>query len=434
MPKSAINFVWFGKPKFAQGGQDVIGPETMDANFKLFTHEGTTPPPEIKFWCQSIHQQAYKDYFANKGVQITVSSVEEYLLAQSAIATPPLSDNKLEAPSGPIYFENAADNVFEATSPPPVYFDDPPSHYFDDPEDAEEIRAILLSSEDSKKQANRVYQHYLESTSSEDVETLDYVYMKDMFFNFLLANEGGYVLDTNIQAAPDRPLIFNDPNVFMYPVVQQGPGSCAEVWMQYSPSDNNLAAKLRLDYYLDQYDQRKELIQQGRLIKHSKDDHDAVGVIAVNTVSLFEGEKLACFGGNQLHLHCKAKLDKSTLSNSELAYSWSTNASALNHYFINGFGGLFKSYSNSHRLGAEHSYSDTHFNVFEQDLTQLRFHLDHGISVNATAKPRIKFGYSYDADDETLLHIAISNPSFLPAAQIVLEKGADPNLVCRQVD
>ena len=326
MPKSAINFVWFGKPKFAQGGQDVIGPETMDANFKLFTHEGTTPPPEIKFWCQSIHQQAYKDYFANKGVQITVSSVEEYLLAQSAIATPPLSDNKLEAPSGPIYFENAADNVFEATSPPPVYFDDPPSHYFDDPEDAEEIRAILLSSEDSKKQANRVYQHYLESTSSEDVETLDYVYMKDMFFNFLLANEGGYVLDTNIQAAPDRPLIFNDPNVFMYPVVQQGPGSCAEVWMQYSPSDNNLAAKLRLDYYLDQYDQRKELIQQGRLIKHSKDDHDAVGVIAVNTVSLFEGEKLACFGGNQLHLHCKAKLDKSTLSNSELAYSCSNNA------------------------------------------------------------------------------------------------------------
>lgn len=44
-----LNIIWIGKPKFMNGGQDVVGIESIFANIKNFKLENDY---KIIFWCQ----------------------------------------------------------------------------------------------------------------------------------------------------------------------------------------------------------------------------------------------------------------------------------------------------------------------------------------------------------------------------------------------
>ena len=135
---TVINFVWIGEPKFDKGGQDVLGPESFDLNFKKFPQD---MPNSIVFWCQACCVERYDAFFKSKGVTIEVKSIEHYLETCQIVR------------------ENAAFIQQEYTK-------------------------IILDPARNK--------------------IIDRVYFKDMFFNFILATQGNYVLDDSPRSLPVR--------------------------------------------------------------------------------------------------------------------------------------------------------------------------------------------------------------------------------------
>ena len=195
MPNPVINFVWVGPPKLTEGGQDVCGPESIALNFKEFADESTQNP--MVFWCQKQYKSVYEAYFLEKGIDIQVSPIDDYLQNRS---------------------EKCSNNC------------------------EEEAKVVL--------------KHYTEEIlDNRRAQTSDYVGMKDMFFNFLLATQGGYVLDTNIQAIGSIPVQLSARDQFSFPILELNtPGrsdrTTYEVWMQYAPADNLVQPKKCLAAYL----------------------------------------------------------------------------------------------------------------------------------------------------------------------------------------
>src|SRR6185312_11322510 len=136
MPKATLNFVWIGEPCFDKGGQDVVGPELIDRNLKYHSkaaslEEFKNETNTLKFWCLKAHKKRYQDYFAAKKIVIEVIPIETYLSEQKA-------------------------------------------------EDEAVVEILRIFTDLTQPNRNKVQ---------------DWVCLKDLFFNFLLATKGDYVLD-----------------------------------------------------------------------------------------------------------------------------------------------------------------------------------------------------------------------------------------------
>lgn len=352
MAKPTLNFVWVGRPMFDRGGQDVVGPESIDRNFKTFSN-ADLPPNSMVFWCQEAYQEQYKAYFSEKKIAITVCSIESYLNAC-------LSDPELS---------------------PPL-----------------------------RSQASQVlmYYHHL-VLSPERNRTLDRVFMKDMFFNFLLATRGDYVLDTNIQAIQEKSVDFPAYSAFMFPTVLRDNGPCSEVWMQYAPK-NHLKAKICLDCYLRLFEEVDVSCRP-----YSMEHHNQIGRVALGAL---HGQR--SFSEKR---HSIALNDLCNTWGPLEMYSMDAKVPAL---------GVFKEYSNSHRACREDAYDAPHSHVYMGDVDRLRFDLDHGTPPDLEANPKrtTEITLNYDAEHETLLHIAmrmVHIESYKRCAQLLLERGADVN-------
>jgi hypothetical protein len=180
-----INFVWVGPPRFDKGGQDVLAPETIAANFKKFGKESSQNP--MVFWCQKEHKDAYVKYFAERGIEITVKTIEEVLESSTNI------------------------------------------------------------------HAAEVLEHYRELTKAGN-NVLNNIFFKNMFFNFLLAAEGGYVMDTGMYAELSKPVKCEAYDTFKFPRLANPKN---EVWMQYAPKGSPDAEKF-LDAYLSYHSSEKK--------------------------------------------------------------------------------------------------------------------------------------------------------------------------------
>lgn len=353
MTKPVLNFVWFGPPRFTQGGQDVIGPETIDRNFKHFYPDVAERNPLV-FWCQTAYQQDFQEYFTSIGVAILVCSIEEYLK------------------SCPTEREHAD---------------------------------MILGQYDKLVGPNGRNQ------------SLDRVYMKDMFFNFLLATQGNYVLDTNVYATHDKKVTFPVYSQFMFPITGMGTlRQVAEVWIQYAPPENLARAKQCLRAYFLCLNEVELLLNENL---EAPERHEYLGKIAVAAVKLVD-----------------TGVFKSTLSSvvtTEPVENWYcgelTQLSCIEVREL----GVTKEYYNSHAPVHVQGYPPVFLHACYGNIEALRYDFAHGIDPNLRSSPRNSVEHlGYDSDNQSLLDFALRHQEIESdevadaCIQLLIKHGADP--------
>ena len=354
MTSPSLNFVWVGEPRFTQGGQDVLGPESFDRNFKIFAQEHPNP---MIFWCQQQYCEVYADYFKSKTINIKTASIEQYLQTCSL--------NR-------------------------------------------ESAEFLLQE----------YSHTILDKSRN--QTIDRVYFKDMFFNYILATQGNYVLDTNVQADLSVAVTVMPYPTFMFPCLEHSKRTSApEVWMQYAPPEDLSRAKKCLLAYISLYKKAAKLID-GKF--YTPQHHKLAGIIAVNALLIQdEPTKLS----NALPI--------SQYQQDPSYQVWATktgNVQASIPALC-----IIKEYYNSHLPNRDMSFSAPHAHVLDGLLQNLLFDLNHGINPDLQSNSFHSVDkLDYDMINATLLHIAMSrffdSENHKKSAQLLLERGANPNKIC----
>lgn len=348
-----INYIWVGMPVLTQGGQDVIGPVTLTQSLVKFP---LPTPTSIVFWCLAKYLLEYKAYFIQKGIDITVCAIESLL---------------------------------------------------------EEEEAFLLS--DNQKWSQKILPHYKELTALHRGRSLDNVFLKEMIALLILATEGGWVLDTNVQTDPTKAVILKEYAEFKYPLLAEPSPIFAgrfeltpEVWMQYSPPNNLTVAKKRLDNYLQCYEQ---FIRKESFVPYSEEHHHMAGKIAVKALLL---------DGQYQHIPNEISPWKS------IAFDVDNEMD----YAVPELGAIFKAYGNSHRPNYQNQYNDAHAYLLLRDIRRLIFALDHGIPINVQANVKTP---QYHTENEELLHLAMrlypSDPLNIRGfVEFLLERHANPNV------
>lgn len=169
----------------------------------------------INFWCLEEFVDYYQDKFQNK--PITVRSINNYLNVKSSV-----SDK----------FVN-----------------------------------------ESAKEVMHIIHEYFKPERSKNI---DYISAKDIFSLFLLANSGGYTMDTNI--GPLSESRFSMPAFYTFQVPYVTDWKVYECWMMYAPK-YNLNAKKILKYYLRHWPQtQKYFLDEG----YSKPYHKELATIMIN--------------------------------------------------------------------------------------------------------------------------------------------------------
>lgn len=355
MAKSRINFVWIGPPKITQGGHDVIGIESIQRNYDKFFPESKesgccsfwrSPKSDrnpLVFWCQSKYIKTYQKYFKEKSIVAKIESVDDYIS------------------------KTGADHCLTVEK---VY------------------RDLLKAPLGGKTIRDRVT-------------------FKEIFSLFLLSTQGGYFLDSNIQAMDDKPVNFSEHSQFRFPAIRSE--SSLEVWMLYCPLNDKRRARKSLKYFLDNY-----LIceQQYRKNYNLEQYHKNLGRLVVDAV---------CLGDQRAYL----------VENHPNTWACSNFSAAQTNVPTHN---LIKVYYNTHKPHQEHAYSSAHYDAMHGKTERLKFHLDHGINVNLTANANSK-GHpdmTYESWNETLLHGAVScanSPEHVATVKLLLEYGANINAI-----
>jgi len=352
---ATLNYIWIGEPRIKAGGQDVIGPETVGQNFLKFASEAKHEANPIVFWCLEKHVKEYQDYFAQHGISLKVNAIEPYIKGCRE------------------------DNV-----------------------NSEEVL--------------RIFNTFLGPGRN---QTIDRIYLKDLFNNFLLATQGGYVMDTAVQTTLHAPVHFPEYSKFMFPYLEADGGKgCSDVWLQYAPPDNLARAKRALEYYLMHFKDVERIFSEvGYLPKY----HNEMGKTSVSAMNL---------------LMIKPSSIEDYPKPSELMTDdcgvWLFEASRfVNMPIFN----AYKEYYSSHRLKRDHHYGAIHAHVFLGDVVKLKFDLDHGILpdsiiANPRAASETTLTLDYNANNETLLHVAARSSdeqAYRDCLELLLKKGADAN-------
>jgi hypothetical protein len=108
--------------------------------------------------------------------------------------------------------------------------------------------------ESSHKHATTVFTYYLDLVADDRDKIRDRVNFKNMFAHFLLAAQGNYVLDTNVQTDSNKPVTFPAYEYSVFPEVRaHAKAIMPEMWLLYSPPTNLNRANKSLDCYLKLY-------------------------------------------------------------------------------------------------------------------------------------------------------------------------------------
>ncbi|CEG56187.1 ankyrin repeat domain-containing protein [Legionella fallonii] len=344
-----INFIWIGPPKYNQGGQDVIGITSIAENFKRF---GQKNP--LIFWCQDEYKDNYIEFLRKEGISAKVNAIEEYL-------------TELEMNGGEVYVRTKASAVL---------------HVF----------------------------HKLKSrTTDVDIQIKDRVRLKNLFSFFLMACEGGYVLDTNVCAAEHLKINFPSYKYFHFPWLIKK--DIAELWMFYSPKDSLARARKSLNLAITDY-------------KYDPSINDLFKENDFGTSNMALGWLTLRFENNE-----EGGADN----------IWKVTLQIASYnYVVEGIN-AFKEYYNSHYITRHYKYSTYHIHAIYGQVTKVAKDLYYGIdprTLKANTRKEYTVAFNYDSEEETLLHTVIRclkkgsrESSFLECAKLYLEKGADPNAV-----
>lgn len=239
---------------------------------------------------------------------------------------------------------------------------------------------------------------------------VDVIIFKDLL-SLVVNIEGGYYLDTTIRVTENKPFQLPIYDTFKFPVViQPNQPNEPEVWMHYLPDNPNPVTQ-RLQYYLEQH--RSQGVQAA-LLRH---DHSSSGNLITDAVEQINNEN--------------ALMQQEILQRNGLIFQ------------REGFGAvnlnlsMQKQYQNSHRPAQQFRYSPAHTHVIFDDITQLRFCLEHGADVNANANTQYQYtGFPYNTTNERMIHTAfrylLDSPETdfkYDCAELLLTYGADINTI-----
>lgn len=232
----------------------------------------------------------------------------------------------------------------------------------------------------------------------------DRVTVKEAFSLLLLYTLGGYTLDTNIM--PDRAkvklpgyLTFHAPAFTENPY----PGDI-EFWMLYSPAKGDIKAKELLDKFYKKWLKSEEYRK-----KYGEDARYYELAAAIMPI-------MKVFRRGGMDLWIVPNLESNFIQVKEL--------------------GLIKYYSNTHKYQSRKIYNPRLFQkqgsgrhelfsaVQYPDTSFLKSLISYGVDVNMRVSKTTPYSYK----NETALHIAVSRDN-LPAAMLLLEAGANPDLL-----
>lgn len=178
-----------------------------------------------------------------------------------------------------------------STSPNPMVFwceEDYLSYYLNDFKEKNisiQVRSVSNYFKESPLFTRRIANIYQTLTAVGRYSIRDRVTLKNLFFNILLANEGGYVLDTNIEASTELSCCLPTYSTFMYPVIN----GVHEVWLQYAPMNNHYQAISRLRCFLELY----EYVDTLPYGPNTKTYHEYMGLIATQAVQNLDNFSLS---------------------------------------------------------------------------------------------------------------------------------------------
>jgi hypothetical protein len=271
-------------------------------------------------------------------------------------------------------------------------------------------------------QASTIFMHYQELTGDGRNNILDHVYMKDMFFYFLLASEGHYVLDTGVQANLDAPVKLTFHDAIKFPLLNKfsqykNPKGYIEenieVWMQYAPPHSNDANQF-LERYLNEFSILRGQLAADNSLLYQSYHHDKIGDLASKPLKEFlEGKKI-----DEINRYTWYALEQSGV------FVEITEC------------GLCKEYRNTHR-NQLYPEPKTFSYIRCKDLYKLSFALDHGESPLQTYSVNRIWGGNdrLIVTDKTLLHEAtrflrrVSEQGSKPMIEFLLKQKLDPNAV-----
>ena len=328
--------------------QDIIGPVTITQNMNHYYTDSEEKNP-MRFWCLDSHKESYRKRFEKEGVvDIEIRSIEHYL----------------------------------NTCPT------------------------------ERKAAERILGYYKRLVGPLGRnQVLDRVRMKTTFFHYLLATQGGYVLDTNVQADLSIKVHFPAYPHFMFPkVLDNKDRPIPDVWMQYAPPEKREFAKKCLDIYLQTYDEMDRALNYD--LEHDERHEWGGDLVTSPFRTLCENENTDKYQGQFGYWLCGQKVSDIYNQVPEI--------------------GVLKEYYNTHKRDAETLYPAPFFHALLDDPTSLQFDLDHGISANLHATNPSNGLAKYKANKQSLLDFALrdyhlrDSALHLPSIPLLIEHGANP--------
>lgn len=225
-----LNVFWVGPPRIDPSGD--LGSDVKDV-IAMVKRAHSNP---INFFCLDEHVEHYKKLFSDQGVSITVKSIDAYL------------EEKKNQSDNPTMREHA--------------------------EKMQQMRNVLL-----QEPRNRI---------------IDKVSFKDAFSLFVLANDGGYTMDTNIKLKEGSDeVVFPHHEKFKAPHTK-GPfkdDPNVECWMMYASRESLSVPQKMLSHYLSQWDEIQKIIEGNETsVPHIMKFHDKITSLII--LSIKEGQKL----------------------------------------------------------------------------------------------------------------------------------------------
>ncbi len=348
-PRSALNYVWVGPPRLKKGGHDVIGINSLWQNYETH-HFNETDRNPLVFWCQSQYCEDYKAYFNQQKMKVAVKSIDAFL-EEKLVGQKEIPIEKINA-------------VFKKLTKDP--------------------------------ERNKI---------------IDYVCIKDLFYLLILATNGGYVIDTNVLAADDKPVTFpagkEEPTHFTFPFLDN---NVPEVWMQFCPPEDQ-------DTIISSIACWFRLFENASFPKpYTEDYHAKVAALGVNAISCGD---LAMF----------TKICRVNPANFWCCET-SEQASIIHLAQFN----LTKEYFNSHLQHRQEAFSGQHVHIIYGEAKKVKFDCEHGLNVKET-RTISRLGecklHCDKIESITPLHMAFmysgSTNEYYECAKILLDYDADIN-------
>ena len=273
--------------------------------------------------------------------------------------------------------------------------------------------------------AGEVMKYYSLLTAPKPIPVINCIYAKDLIFNFILATQGGYVLDTTIYPlSDDTPVQFLEYDQFKLVINHMGKSYREDVYIQYAPPVNLSRARRCLSRNLELLECSAIMTEPGALINPAPDLVDEIqselGYIDINSARL--GDERRSVERDFV------KYDPEMIR--EGVIGWIGEIRPCDYEVRISELSVVKEFNNSYK---KVPVSIEHGHIAKHQIDRLEFYLKHGGNANVTANKARTYLAPY-LEYETLLNFTLRRYPNSEVVSLLLRYGADPNLLTAQLN